>query len=108
VDPHAEALATLTVRAKPAPTVFISSTAEDLKRFRAAARDAALAARFLPEMQEYFAARDHPPLLRDLHSVSFCFILPSSACRAARTRRTGVSTFRCSWVGQDGGTGFSL
>jgi predicted NACHT family NTPase len=45
------------------PTVFISSTSEDLKPFRQAARDAAVSARFHPEMMEYFAADgQYPPL----------------------------------------------
>jgi len=38
------------------PIVFISSTAEDLKPYRAAARDAAVGADFLPRMMEYFVA----------------------------------------------------
>jgi hypothetical protein len=45
------------------PTVFISSTSEDLKAYRQAARDAAVAARFHPEMMEYFpAGGQYPPL----------------------------------------------
>jgi hypothetical protein len=45
------------------PIVFISSTAEDLRVHRAAARDAAIAVEFLPRMMEYFEARgDNPPL----------------------------------------------
>jgi len=45
------------------PTVFISSTSEDLKLYRQAARDAAVSARFHPEMMEYFPANgQHPPL----------------------------------------------
>ena len=44
--------------------VFVSSTSEDLKSHREAARDAALAAGMLPVMMEYFAAAgDKPPLL---------------------------------------------
>jgi len=41
------------------PTTFISSTAEDLQPYRAAARDGFGKARFLPEMQEYWVARDN-------------------------------------------------
>ncbi|HEY6347066.1 MAG TPA: SUMF1/EgtB/PvdO family nonheme iron enzyme [Bryobacteraceae bacterium] len=63
------------MRAKPVPTVFVSSTAEDLKKFRAAARDAAVAAHFLPDMQEYFAARDHPPLAECLERVGGADVL---------------------------------
>jgi formylglycine-generating enzyme required for sulfatase activity len=46
------------------PIVFISSTCEDLTRtgHRDAARDAAIAAGFHPSMQEYWAAKDNPPL----------------------------------------------
>ena len=38
------------------PTVFISSTNEDLRIYRQAARDAALRAGFFPIMQEYWSA----------------------------------------------------
>src|SRR5215471_3156356 len=38
------------------PTVFISPTSEDLKSLRQAAREAAISARFHPEMMEYFVA----------------------------------------------------
>ncbi|HZT32158.1 MAG TPA: DUF4062 domain-containing protein, partial [Bryobacteraceae bacterium] len=62
---------------KPAsiPTVFISSTVEDLERFRAAARDAVVGARCLPDMQEYFVARDHPPLAECLERVARADVL---------------------------------
>lgn len=53
------------------PKVFISSTSEDLKEHRAAARDAAIAAGFLPIQMEYFAASgEHPPLQACLQKVS--------------------------------------
>jgi hypothetical protein len=39
------------------PLVFISSTEEDLKDYRAAAREATLRAGFQPVMMEYFAAQ---------------------------------------------------
>lgn len=53
------------------PTVFVSSTVEDLGPWRDAARDAALFAGFYPIMQEYFvAASDHPPLEACLREVS--------------------------------------
>jgi len=38
------------------PVVFISSTSEDLKPYRDAARDAAIRAGFYPDMMEYFTA----------------------------------------------------
>jgi Domain of unknown function (DUF4062) len=48
---------------EPVPIVFVSSTSEDLKPYRAAARDAAIDAGCLPRMMEYFAASgDRPPL----------------------------------------------
>ena len=51
-----------TFPAGPAPfSVFISSTAEDLKANRDAARDAALGAGFLPQMMEYFVAGGERP-----------------------------------------------
>ena len=57
------------------PTVFISSTVEDLKPYRTAVRDAATAARFLPVMQEYFVARDNPPVKECLERVSAADVL---------------------------------
>jgi formylglycine-generating enzyme required for sulfatase activity len=60
----------------PGPcVVFISSTAEDLKEYRLQARDAAIAAGFLPVMQEYFAASGGPPLGVCLKKVSPCHVL---------------------------------
>jgi hypothetical protein len=51
--------------------VFISSTSEDLKTHRQAARDAAIAAGMLPMMREYFAASgEKPPLPACLARVS--------------------------------------
>jgi hypothetical protein len=52
--------------------VFISSTSEELKKYRLAARDAALAAGFRPVMMEYFAASGGPPLSECLTRVSPC------------------------------------
>ena len=52
------------------PTAFISSTSEDLKAYRAAARDAGIGAGFLPVLMEYFAASgERPPLEACLHPV---------------------------------------
>ena len=51
-------------------TVFISSTSEDLKRYRAAARDAAIGAGLLPKMMEYFVATGGPSLPECLRLVS--------------------------------------
>ena len=49
---------------KPRPkVVFISSTSEDLKEHRAAARDAANSSGFLPVMMEYFVASGKKPPL---------------------------------------------
>ena len=53
--------------------VFISSTFEDLRAYREAAKEAALGAEMLPRMQEYFnAAGDRPPLARCLAEVAAC------------------------------------
>jgi hypothetical protein len=57
------------------PVVFISSTAEDLKPYRDKARDAAIRAGFYPEMQEYFVARDHPPLKECMERVAKADVL---------------------------------
>ena len=57
------------------PAVFISSTVEDLKAYRTAARDAALRAECLPKMQEYWAARDNPPLATCLARVAEADVL---------------------------------
>src|ERR1039457_668337 len=53
-------------------SVFISSTSEDLKDHRIAARDAVLAVGLRPEMMEYFAASGGPPLSECLARVSPC------------------------------------
>ena len=56
--------------------VFISSTAEDLKEHREAAREAAIGAKMLPTMMEYFVARgDKPPLPACLDRVSATNVL---------------------------------
>ena len=47
------------------PVAFISSTFEDLQPSRAAARDAAVGADFLPRMMEYFVADGSKPPLRE-------------------------------------------
>ncbi len=59
------------------PVVFISSTCEDLKKtgHRDAARDAAIGAGFHPEMQEYWAAKDNPPLKECLAEVAKADVL---------------------------------
>lgn len=58
------------------PIVFVSSTAEDLTRQRAAARDAAIPADCLPRMMEYLAASgDKPPLEACLAKVSEADVL---------------------------------
>lgn len=54
-----------------APSVFISSTSEDLKDYRKAARDAAIAAGILPIQMEYFTASgEHRPVDNCLAKVS--------------------------------------
>ena len=51
-------------------TVFISSTSEDLKPYRNAARDAAIGAGLVPIMMEYFVASGRPSLQECLRKVS--------------------------------------
>jgi formylglycine-generating enzyme required for sulfatase activity len=52
------------------PVVFISSTEEDLREYRIAARDAALQAGFFPSMMEYFTASgERAPLEACLNKV---------------------------------------
>lgn len=55
---------------KDRPTVFVSSTIEDLKLYRAAARDAALSAEFFPVLSEYLPAKDTLPVKECLARVS--------------------------------------
>ncbi|HEV3202262.1 MAG TPA: SUMF1/EgtB/PvdO family nonheme iron enzyme, partial [Bryobacteraceae bacterium] len=63
-------------RRKQIPIVFVSSTSEDLKPYRQAARDSAVSARFLPEMMEYFlASGQHPPLAACLAKVAEADVL---------------------------------
>jgi hypothetical protein len=58
------------------PIVFISSTVEDLKPYRAAAQQAANRARFHPCMQDYFVASGgNPPLRKCLEEVSKADVL---------------------------------
>ncbi len=53
------------------PVAFISSTSEDLANYRQSARDAALTAKFHPEMMEYFTASGaRPPLETCLKKVA--------------------------------------
>ncbi len=53
------------------PVAFISSTSEDLTEYRQAARDAAITAKFHPEMMEYFTASGaRPPLESCLRRVA--------------------------------------
>ena len=49
--------------------VFVSSTSEDLKEHREAARDAAISAGFLPVLMEYFPSGKKPPLTACLAKV---------------------------------------
>src|ERR1039458_5886820 len=60
---------------KSTPCVFISSTSEDLKLYRAAAERAASRAGFLKVMMEDFEASGHPPLEVCLEKVSQADVL---------------------------------
>ena len=55
--------------------VFVSSTSEDLREYRVAAREAVLAVGLRPEMMEYFAAAGGPPLDECLARVSPCGVV---------------------------------
>src|SRR5205814_1225918 len=56
--------------------VFISSTSEDLKLFREAARDAAIRAGFEPVMMEYFNAQgEHAPYKACMEKVVGCDVV---------------------------------
>src|SRR5271157_1969214 len=55
--------------------VFVSSTSEDLREYRVAAREAILAVGLRPEMMEYFAAAGGPPLTECLGAVSPCDVV---------------------------------
>src|ERR1035437_5395476 len=55
--------------------IFGSSTSEDLREYRVAAREAALAVGLRPEMMEYFAAAGGPPLAECLAAVSPCGVV---------------------------------
>ncbi len=55
--------------------VFVSSTSEDLREYRIAAREAILAVGLRPEMMEYFAAAGGPPLAECLGRVSPCDVV---------------------------------
>lgn len=74
---------------KKIPVVFISSTVEDLKLYRSHARDAAIRAGFYPLMQEYFVARDNPPLKECLERVEHADVV------------VVIVAHRYGWVPQD-------
>ncbi len=57
------------------PTVFLSSTVEDLKPYREAANAAAQTAGFLAVAQEYWVARDNPPLKECMERVAEADVL---------------------------------
>jgi formylglycine-generating enzyme required for sulfatase activity len=62
--------------AKVIPLVFISSTEQDLKQYRNAARDAAIEAGFQPVMMEYFSAQGRqPPYAACMAKVDPCDVL---------------------------------
>lgn len=73
--------------------MFISSTCEDLKPYREAARDAALAAGFRPVMQEYFEATANPPVPECLERVAGCHVL------------VAIIAHRYGWVPESQGQG---
>ncbi len=69
-------MTTIRPRRNDIPVVFISSTSEDLKKYREACRDAALGAKFHPEMMESFTVSGaRPPLAECLAKVSEADVL---------------------------------
>jgi hypothetical protein len=74
-------------------TVFISSTSEDLKPYRDAARDAAIGAGFSLEMMEYFVASGRPSLPECLRKVSEADVV------------VAIVAHRYGWVPSDQPTG---
>ena len=71
------------------PTVFISSTSEDLAEYRAAAEHAAKLAGFRPAMMEYFGASGRPSLTECLARVSNAHVV------------VAISAHRYGWVPDD-------
>lgn len=59
----------------PVPRVFLSSSCEDLKAYRASAEAGAQSARFLTIQQEYFVARDSPPFAECMERVAQADVL---------------------------------
>jgi len=57
------------------PVVFISSTVEDLRPYRAAARDAAISSGFLPVMCEHWSAKERHPFAECLAKVAKAHVL---------------------------------
>src|SRR5690242_19821517 len=81
--------------------VFISSTVEDLREFRLAARDAILAAGLQPIMMEYFPARGVPPLDECLERVSPCELLLVLSARRygwIPTDQSGAAAKSITWL----------
>lgn len=75
---------------KATPLVFISSTKEDLNRYRSAAKEAAIQAGFLPVMMDYFAAQsEEPPYPACMAKVDPCDVL------------VVIVAHRYGWVPQD-------
>ncbi len=70
-------------------TAFISSTNEDLRDYRVAAREAAIVAGLAVDMQEYFDAKDHPPLMECLERVNSADVV------------VAVIAHRYGWVPED-------
>jgi hypothetical protein len=75
-----------------APRVFISSTAEDLEDYRAAARDTALRTRFFPDMQEYSEAKDNRPYWECMERVAGTHVLVVIVAH-----RYACSCLSCAW-----------
>jgi len=78
------------------PIVFISSTSEDLKPYRAKAELAAKKAGFFPRMMEYFTASGaHPPLGACMEEIS------GSAAKSPADVLVVIVAHRYGWVPDD-------
>ena len=93
------------------PKVFISSTAEDLKECRVAAREAVGRPGFVPVMQEYFVASgEHPPLEACLRKVSETDVLVVIVARRygwvppdqAKGGRKSITWLECERAAEEG------
>jgi hypothetical protein len=81
------------------PVVFISSTCEDLKDYRLAARDAALNEGFLPDMREYFTpGGGRPPVEECLEQVARADVVVAICARRYGWKPPGRDGNSITWL----------